>query len=209
MNKKQRRIWNLIICLLPIACASLLCIALHHPACHDYVGSSSETYKKFVCLALLVQQELEFYASQTSPATTSVWSLRLIDLTLVCYGIMGYEPTMEGCRFSGSSEKCGRPGSAQPIQPPQPSMDGSQLVQWWSVQTSNMAGDLQHNVRALMVKASSPMPVSDGHDEVSSLRKYCAIKLIESCRPCYRTRLWRLRLSRVNGRWQVKKHMHV
>ena len=34
-----------------------------------------------------------------------------------------------------------------------------------------MAGDLQHNVRELMVKASSPMPISDGHNEVSSLRK--------------------------------------
>ena len=34
-----------------------------------------------------------------------------------------------------------------------------------------MAGDFQHNVRALMVRVSSPMPVSDGHDEVSSLRK--------------------------------------
>ena len=34
-----------------------------------------------------------------------------------------------------------------------------------------MACDLQHNVRALMVRASSPMPVSDGHDviEVPSL----------------------------------------
>ena len=50
-------------------------------------------------------------------------------------------------------------------------MDGSQLVQWLSAQAGNMAGDLQHNVRALMVRASSPMPVSDGHDEVSSLRK--------------------------------------
>ena len=45
-------------------------------------------------------------------------------------------------------------------------MDGSQLVQWLSVQA-----DLQHNVRALMVRASSPTPVSDGRDEVSSLRK--------------------------------------
>ena len=50
-------------------------------------------------------------------------------------------------------------------------MDGGQLVQWLSVQTGNMAGDLQHNVRALMLRASSPMPVSDGHDEVASLRK--------------------------------------
>ena len=60
---------------------------------------------------------------------------------------------------------------AQPSRLPQPSMDGSQLVQWLSVQAGNMAGDLQPNVRALMVRASSPMPVSDGHDEVSSLRK--------------------------------------
>ena len=60
---------------------------------------------------------------------------------------------------------------AQPVQPPQNQMDGSQLVQWLSVQAGNMAGDLQHNVRALMVRASSPMPVMDGHDEVSSLRK--------------------------------------
>ena len=34
-----------------------------------------------------------------------------------------------------------------------------------------MAGDLQHNVRALMVRASCPMPVMDGRDEVSSLRQ--------------------------------------
>ena len=60
---------------------------------------------------------------------------------------------------------------AQHIQPPQSSMDGSQLVQWLSVQTGNMAGDLQHNVRALMVRASSPMSVSDGRDEVSSLKQ--------------------------------------
>ena len=58
---------------------------------------------------------------------------------------------------------------AQPLQPSQPPMDGSQLVQWLSVQAGNMAGDLQHNVRALMIRASSPMPVSDGHAEVSSI----------------------------------------
>ena len=50
-------------------------------------------------------------------------------------------------------------------------MDGSQLVQWLSAQAGNVAGDLQHNARALMVRASSPTPVSDGRDEVSSLRK--------------------------------------
>ena len=60
---------------------------------------------------------------------------------------------------------------AQHIHPPQSSMDGSQFVQWLSTQAGNMAGDLQHNVRALMVRASSPMPVSDGRDEVSSLKQ--------------------------------------
>ena len=61
---------------------------------------------------------------------------------------------------------------AQPSQPLQPSMDGSQLVQRLSAQASNMAGDLQHNIRALiMVRVSSPTPVLDGHDEVPSLRK--------------------------------------
>ena len=50
-------------------------------------------------------------------------------------------------------------------------MDGSQLVQWLSIQAGNMAGDLQHNVTALMVRVSSPMPVADGRDEVSSLRQ--------------------------------------
>ena len=50
-------------------------------------------------------------------------------------------------------------------------MDGSQLVQRLSAQAGNVAGDIQHNERALMVRASSPTPVSDGHDEVSSLQK--------------------------------------
>ena len=35
---------------------------------------------------------------------------------------------------------------AQQHQPSQDPMDGSQLVQWLSVQAGNMAGDLQHNV---------------------------------------------------------------
>ena len=50
-------------------------------------------------------------------------------------------------------------------------MDGGQLLQWFSVQAGNMVGDLLHNVRALMLRASSSMPVADGHDEVASLRK--------------------------------------
>ena len=39
-----------------------------------------------------------------------------------------------------------------------------------------MAGDLQHNVRALMVRASSPVPVSDGCDEVSSLKQQLRLR---------------------------------
>ena len=39
-----------------------------------------------------------------------------------------------------------------------------QLVQWLSVQADHMAGSLQQNVRALMVRATSPMP-SDGRHE--------------------------------------------
>ena len=52
---------------------------------------------------------------------------------------------------------------AQPSQPSQPSMDGSQLVQCLSVQAGNMVGDLQHDVRELMVRV-----------------------LDDNCRPCYR-----------------------
>ena len=47
---------------------------------------------------------------------------------------------------------------------------GNEPVKWLSAQAVKVTGDLQHNVRApLMLKASSPMPVSDGHDEVASL----------------------------------------
>ena len=62
-----------------------------------------------------------------------------------------------------------RPGAQHQL--PQVSMDGSQLVKGLSIQAGNMAGDLQQNVRALMIRASSPMPVSDGRDEASSLKQ--------------------------------------
>ena len=46
-----------------------------------------------------------------------------------------------------------------------------QLVQWLSVQAAHMAGSLQQNVRALMVRATSPMPSDGRHeDEVARLR---------------------------------------
>ena len=85
---------------------------------------------------------------------------------LVCYGITA----VDLARNVADPDPPSRP-VAQPLQPLQPPMDGSQLVQWLSVPAGNMAGDLQHNVRALMVRAGSPMPLSDGRDEVSSLRK--------------------------------------
>ena len=99
-----------------------------------------------------------------------------------------------------------RPGAQH--QPPQVSMDGSQFVQWLSVQAGNVAGDLQHNVRALMVRASSCLSRTD-------VKKYPAFEsswtisntLTRNYRLCYGTRLWRLRHSRVSGRWQVKSHM--
>ena len=61
-------------------------------------------------------------------------------------------------------------GVQQPRAPLE-SRGNQQLVQWLSVQADHMAGSLQQNVRALMVRASSPMPSSDRHqDEVARLR---------------------------------------
>ena len=76
---------------------------------------------------------------------------------------------VDPARNVAEQDPSSRPGAQ--LQPLQSSIDGSQLVQWLSIQAGNMAGDLQHNVRALMVRTSSPMPVSDGCDEVSSLRQ--------------------------------------
>ena len=89
---------------------------------------------------------------------------------------------------------------AQPPQPPQPSMDGSQLVQWLSVQAGNMAGNLQRNVRALMVRASSPMPVSD---EVSSLRKQ--LRHQQQAHRELQTMLWNqgLAIETFQSKWQM------
>ena len=87
---------------------------------------------------------------------------------------------------------------AQQIQPPLPSIDGSQLVQWLSAQAGNMAGDLQHNVRALMVRGSSPTLVSDGRDEVPSLKQQ-----LRHQQQAHKE----LHTMQSNGRWQVKRHM--
>ena len=63
------------------------------------------------------------------------------------------------------------PVGVQQARAPLEDRGGQQLVQWLSVQADHMAGSLQQNVRALMVRASSPMPSSDRHqDEVARLR---------------------------------------
>ena len=60
------------------------------------------------------------------------------------------------------------------VQQPRASQDNrgnQQLVQWLSVQADHMAGSLQQNARALMVRVSSPMPSDSRHqDEVARLR---------------------------------------
>ena len=63
------------------------------------------------------------------------------------------------------------PVGAQQSRAPLEDRGSQQLVQWLSVQADHMAGSLQQNVRALMIRASSPMPSLDRHqDEVARLR---------------------------------------
>ena len=88
---------------------------------------------------------------------------------------------------------------AQACQPPQPHMDGTQRVQWLSVQAGNVAGDLQHNARVLMLRASSPMPISDGHDEVASLRKSGS----RSSRSADYAKKQALAIETFQSKWQV------
>ena len=72
-----------------------------------------------------------------------------------------------------------------------------------------LAGDLQHNVRALMVRASSPMPVSDGRDEVSSLRKQLRHQqqTHRELQTMLKDQALAIEISSISGRWLVKKHM--
>ena len=63
------------------------------------------------------------------------------------------------------------PVGVQTSRAPLEDRGGQQLVQWLSVQADHMAGSLQQNVHALMVRASLPMPSSDRRqDEVARLR---------------------------------------
>ena len=63
------------------------------------------------------------------------------------------------------------PVGVPPARASQDNRGNQQLVQWLSVQADHMAGTLQQNVRALMVRASSPVPPSERQqDEVARLR---------------------------------------
>ena len=63
------------------------------------------------------------------------------------------------------------PVGVPPARASQDHRGNQQLVQWLSVQADHMAGTLQQNVRALMVRASSPVPPSERQqDEVARLR---------------------------------------
>ena len=62
------------------------------------------------------------------------------------------------------------PVGVQQSRASQDNRGNQQLVQWLSVQADHMAGSLQQNVRALMVRVSSPMPSDSRHqDEVARL----------------------------------------
>ena len=69
---------------------------------------------------------------------------------------------------------------AHACQPPQSRMDGTQLVQRLSAQAGNMAGDLQHNVRALMVMASLRKQLRHqqrAHREIETMLKKQALAI--------------------------------
>ena len=101
------------------------------------------------------------------------------------------------------------PVGVHPPQAPLEDRSGQQLVQWLSVQADHMAGSLQQNVRALMVRASSPMPSSERRkDEVARLRA----QLHHSMRTNHDMRCLlqsqALAIEQFQSRWQMldKKH---
>ena len=95
---------------------------------------------------------------------------------LVYSGKTGYEPSRNVDPADHEMSLVNQDPPSIPVgvqQPRAPLEDrGSQQpVQWLSVQADHMAGFLQQNVRALMVRASSPMPSVDRQqDEVARLR---------------------------------------
>ena len=84
-------------------------------------------------------------------------------------------------------------------------VQGQQLVQWLSVQADHVARSLQQNARALMVRASSPMPSSERHkDEVARLQA----QLHHAMRTNHdmRAMLQNQALAIPDGKWLDKKH---
>ena len=79
------------------------------------------------------------------------------------------------------------------------------------LQTGNMAGDLQHNARALVLRASSPTPVADGHDDVASLSKQLRHQqqAHREMQTTLKNQALAIEASRANGKRLVKKHMPV
>ena len=131
---------------------------------------------------------------------------------MLSYELSKGHSTDRSCRECSRStvQSCGAT-----CQPPQPNMDGTHLAQWLSVQVGNMADDLQHNVRTLLLRASFPMPVLDGRDEVASLRKQ--LRHQQQTHRVMQTMLKNqaLAIETFQGKWQmaglslVNKFMHL
>ena len=166
---------------------------------------------------------LQFYSLQTSSLSRCL--VIALEWTLVCYGITGYEPTKKGHSSGGSSEKCGRTRSS--IQTcgagfsTAPAFDGWITLGHWAapafdgwITLSPMA--ICPSKKTWLVISSTmlkrwwkrpvlPRPSWTDEMKFPAYVSSCVIsnKLIENCRPCYRTTLRRRRLSRV----LVKKHL--
>ena len=81
------------------------------------------------------------------------------------------DPADHGAMSVADPDPPSMPVGVHPPRAPLEDRSGQQLVQWLAVQADHMAGSLQQNARALMVRASSPMPSSEQHkDEVARLR---------------------------------------
>ena len=96
------------------------------------------------------------------------------------------------------------PVGVHPSRAPLEDRGSQQLVQWLSVQADHMAGSLQQNVRALMVRASSPMPSSERHkDEVARLRAQLqhSKKTNGDMRALLQNQALTIEQFRTDGRW--------
>ena len=96
------------------------------------------------------------------------------------------------------------PVGVHPPRAPLEDRSGQQLVQWLSVQADHMAGSLQQNARALMVRASSPMPSSERHkDEVARLRAqlHHAVRTNHDVRGLLQNQA--LAIEQFQSRWQM------